>query len=93
MSCSISTSPILNTDAWHAAAAKHPVGSIVRGVVGSVTPYGVFIRITEDVDGLVHVTDPGLVVLGVPSTGDVITVRIDSFDPARRRVGLALVSR
>ena len=90
---SFSASPTVATDVWHAAAAKHPVGSVVHGVVRSVTNYGVFVEITDGVDGLVHVSDPGLVLLGVLNIGDEIQVRIDSFDPARRRLGLGLVCR
>jgi small subunit ribosomal protein S1 len=88
---SVSTTP--KTDVWHAAAAKYPAGSVLRGRVHHVTNYGVFVEIAEGVDGLVHVTDPGLVLLGVPDVGDDIKVRIDLFDPARRRVGLGLVNR
>jgi small subunit ribosomal protein S1 len=81
------------TDVWHSAAAKYPVGCVVRGVVRSVTNYGAFVEIAEGVDGLVHVTDLGLVRLGVPDAGAEVNVRIDLFDPARRRVGLGLISR
>lgn len=93
MSSSVSTPPSIAADVWHAAAAKHPVGSVVRGVVRNLTKYGLFLEITEGVDGLVHVTDPGLVLLGVPDVGDAVEVRIASFEPARRRVGLGLISR
>lgn len=93
MSLSVSAPPSIASDVWHAAAAKHPVGSVVRGVVRVLTKYGLFLEIAEGVDGLVHVTDSGLTLLGVPDVGDVVTVRIESFDPARRRVGLELISR
>ena len=93
MSFSVSSSPAVASDVWHSAAAKYPVGSVLRGVVGSVTPYGVFVLIVEGVDGLVHTSDPGLALHGMPEVGEEIEVRIDLFDPARRRVGLALVGR
>lgn len=92
MSLSVSTPPNAS-DVWHSAAAKHPVGSIVRGVVHNVTNYGLFVEIAAGIDGLVHTTDPGLAFLGVPDVGDQVKVRIASFDPARRRVGLGLISR
>ena len=66
MSISVPPCSCFAADAWADAAAKYPVGGVVRGVVGAVTPYGVFVQIAEDVDGLVHATDPGLVLLGVP---------------------------
>jgi DNA-binding CsgD family transcriptional regulator len=93
MSLSVSAPPSIAADVWHSAAAKHPVGSVVRGVVHNVTNYGVFVEIAEGVDGLVHVTDPGLVRLGVPEAGAEVNVRIESFDPVRRRVGLGLISK
>jgi small subunit ribosomal protein S1 len=72
---------------------RHPLGSLVRGVVRTFTNYGAFVEIAEGVDGLVHATDPGLVILGVPDIGDKVKVRVTSFDPVRYRVGLGLVSR
>lgn len=93
MSLSVSAPPTIASDVWHAAAAKHPVGSVVRGVVHNVTNYGLFVEIAAGIDGLVHTTDPGLALLGVPDVGAEVNVRIDLFDSARRRVGLALVGR
>lgn len=89
---SSASAPGINS-VWHAAAVSHPVGSVVRGVVRTFTSYGAFVRIAEGVDGFVHVTDPGLVLLGVPDIGDEVKVRITSFDPASCRVGLGLVCR
>lgn len=93
MSTPVSPCSCIATDVWHTAAAEFPVGSVVRGVVRSVTKYGTFVEIAEGIDGLVHATDPGLVLLGIPDVGAEVNVRIDLLDPARRRVGLALVGR
>lgn len=93
MSTPVSPCSCIAADAWADAAAKYPIDSIVQGIVRSVTKYGLFVEIAEGVDGLIHVTDPGLVLLGIPDVGDEVTVHIDSFDTARRRVGLRLTSR
>ncbi len=93
MSIPVSPCSCIAADAWTDAAAKYPIGCVVRGVVRVLTNYGAFVEIAEEVDGLVHATDPGLVLLGVPDVGAEVNVRIDLFDPARRRVGLALVGR
>jgi small subunit ribosomal protein S1 len=37
-------------------AAFHP-GSVIRGKVRNITDFGIFIRITEQIDGLVHISD------------------------------------
>jgi len=42
---------------WLKVAEKYPVGSVVEGVVKSVTSYGAFVQIEEGVDGLLHVSD------------------------------------
>ena len=78
---------------WDAVQKRHPLGSLVRGVVRTFTNYGAFVEIAEGVDGLVHMSDPGLVILGVPDIGDEVTVRVTSFDTVRYRVGLGLLSR
>ena len=78
---------------WRAVEKRHPLGSLVRGVVRTFTNNGAFVEIAEGVDGLVDATDPGLVILGVPDIGDEVKVRVTSFDPVRYRLGLGLVSR
>jgi small subunit ribosomal protein S1 len=36
---------------------NHPVGSHVRGKIKSITDFGIFVGVTEGIDGLVHVSD------------------------------------
>jgi small subunit ribosomal protein S1 len=42
---------------WDLVRVNHPVGSLVRGKVKSVTDFGIFVGVSEGVDGLVHVSD------------------------------------
>jgi small subunit ribosomal protein S1 len=42
---------------WDLVRVNHPVGSQVRGKVKSITDFGVFVGVTEGIDGLVHVSD------------------------------------
>jgi small subunit ribosomal protein S1 len=91
MSRRLSSRPVVVPDAWHAAAAICPIGTIVSGVVRAVTNYGAFVEITKGVDGLVHPSDPVLARRGALEIGDRICVRIETFDPVRRRIGLGLV--
>jgi predicted RNA-binding protein with RPS1 domain len=60
------------------------VGDIVVGEVTGVAPWGVFVRITDDTEGLLA-GDTG------PRRGDRVRVRIVEIDAARHRVGLANV--
>jgi small subunit ribosomal protein S1 len=42
---------------WDLVRVNHPVGSGVKGKVKSITDFGVFVGVTEGIDGLVHVSD------------------------------------
>lgn len=42
---------------WEELASEYPVGSQIKGKVRSVTDFGIFINVKEDIDGLVHVSD------------------------------------
>ena len=58
-------------------------GDVVAGEVVSVVPFGSFVRIAKDADGLLH-GDAGRTV------GDEVTVRILEIDRDRRRASLTL---
>src|SRR6266487_346697 len=45
----------LAPDPWKVVADRHPVGSKIKGQVTSVPDFGVFVRIEEGVEGLIHV--------------------------------------
>ena len=47
----------LTPDPWLEIDQTHPVGTVVEGKVVSVTTYGAFIKLQEDIEGLVHITD------------------------------------
>jgi len=42
---------------WEAAVEKYPVGSKVSGEVVSVKDYGVFVELTDGIEGLIHVSE------------------------------------
>ncbi|RMG60799.1 MAG: 30S ribosomal protein S1 [Deltaproteobacteria bacterium] len=42
---------------WDAIKEKYPVGSVVEGTVKSITDFGIFVDLGEEIDGLVHVSD------------------------------------
>jgi small subunit ribosomal protein S1 len=44
-------------DPWVDAPQKFPVGSLVEGLVVSLTPFGAFVQVAEGVEGLLHVSD------------------------------------
>jgi ribosomal protein S1 len=59
------------------------VGDVLIGQVTKVVPFGVFVNIADDTDGLLF-EESG------PSEGSSVTVRILAIDAEKRRVSLAL---
>ena len=47
----------LTEDPWNKIAEKFPVGTRVKGLVKNLTPYGVFVELTDGIGGMVHISD------------------------------------
>ena len=80
-------------DPWQEVAKKYQIGDIVKGNVTRVTPFGVFVRLDTEIDGLVHIseisseriTDPGTIL----HLGENFSFKIISIDPEQHRLGLS----
>jgi small subunit ribosomal protein S1 len=84
----------LQSDPW-AESVKHlKVGQIVEGEVTKITPFGAFVNLEKDIDGLVHISelsdehiiDPGKIV----NLGEKYKFKIISIEPESHRLGLSL---
>jgi small subunit ribosomal protein S1 len=42
---------------WEDLLQRHPIGSRVKGKVRSITEFGIFVGIEDNIDGLVHISD------------------------------------
>src|SRR5712691_15274 len=42
---------------WEMVRINHPVGSHINGKIRSITDFGLFVEVEENIDGLVHVSD------------------------------------
>ncbi|MFA5158124.1 MAG: S1 RNA-binding domain-containing protein [Patescibacteria group bacterium] len=84
----------LANDPWVSAAKKYKIGEKVKGTVTKVTPFGAFVSLDEEIDGLVHVSelsdqhivDPGQVV----ELGKEYEFKIISIEPETHRLGLSM---
>ena len=47
----------LTPNPWEELGKEYPVGTKLTGTVRSVTDFGVFVTVSDDIDGLVHVSD------------------------------------
>jgi small subunit ribosomal protein S1 len=84
----------LAPDPWKVVADRHPVGSKIKGQVTSVPEFGVFVRIDEGVEGLIHVSQLSSERIDKPSNlfkvGDEIEAEVLSIDLADRKIGLSI---
>ncbi|HWP59067.1 MAG TPA: 30S ribosomal protein S1 [Candidatus Acidoferrales bacterium] len=84
----------LSTDPWQLIAQRYPVGSKVKGEVTSVPDFGVFVRLEEGVEGLVHVSQLSQERVDKPSSlykvGDPIEAEVIHIDAQQRRIGLSV---
>jgi small subunit ribosomal protein S1 len=42
---------------WEQVRVNHPVGSRIQGKIKSITDFGLFVEVEDNIDGLVHVSD------------------------------------
>jgi small subunit ribosomal protein S1 len=84
----------LSTDPWQLIAQKYPVGSKVKGEVASVPDFGVFVRLEEGVEGLIHVSQLSTERVDKPSSlfkpGDTVEAEVINVDPHERKLGLSI---
>jgi len=47
----------LEPNPWENVESRYPIGSMIKGEVRNLTPYGAFIELEDGIDGMVHVSD------------------------------------
>jgi general stress protein 13 len=74
--------------------SKFAVGSIVKGKVTGIQPYGVFVALDEETQGLVHISEVahGFVkdINEHVKVGDEVTVKVLSVDEDSKRISLSI---
>jgi len=84
--------PILQSDVLDIEDLKP--GMILTGTVRNVADFGAFVDIGVHQDGLVHISELSDKFVKNPmdvvSVGDIVTVKVLSVDPARKRISLSM---
>ena len=80
---------------WNAFAASHPQGSVIEGEVKSITEFGLFVGLDNDIDGMVHLSDlswdkPGEQVVGDYKKGDIVKAKVLDIDVEKERISLGI---
>ncbi len=84
----------LQKNPWTTLKAKHPKGSIVTGTVTSIVDFGVFVKVDEDIEGLIHISQLSNERVDDPASlfkiGDEIKAAIIEIDENKRKVTLSI---
>jgi len=80
---------------WEAFVEAHPVNSEVEGEVKNITEFGLFIGLTGDIDGMVHLTDidwerPGEQAILDFKKGDMVKAKVLDVDVEKERISLSI---
>lgn len=80
---------------WAEFASKHPIGSVVEGIVRNVVDFGLFIGFDNDIDGLVHLSDiswdeDNVERLKQFQKDDKIQVKVLAIDVEKERISLGI---
>jgi small subunit ribosomal protein S1 len=79
---------------WATVAERYKVGQLVRASITRLASFGAFARVEAGVEGLVHLSElsdrPIKHPREVVKEGDVVTLKVISVDPERKRLGLSL---
>lgn len=84
----------LQNDPWLDAVKKYQIGQLVKGKVTKVMPFGVFVELDTDIQGLAHVMELAHEAVKNPEEvlkpGEEREFKIISIEPAEHRLGLSL---
>lgn len=81
-------------DPWVKLVESYPVGTIVDGKVTKVVPFGAFVALSENTEGLVHISEMAPRHIETPAqvvkVGDEVKVKVMEINPERRRISLSM---
>ncbi|HKM40434.1 MAG TPA: S1 RNA-binding domain-containing protein, partial [Patescibacteria group bacterium] len=81
-------------DPWKKAVEKYKVGDIVKGQILKINPFGLFVKLDEEIHGLAHITQLGINIKekinSLFNVGDELDFEILSISPSDHRLGLKL---
>lgn len=84
----------LRPNPWEGIAQRYPVGAKVKGKVVSLTDFGAFVELEEDVEGLVHISELSWTPVKHPKEvvqpGQEVEVVVLAVNEAEHRISLSL---
>lgn len=84
----------LGMDPWERVVNENPPGTRITGAIVRVLDFGVFVRVAEGVEGLIHVSQLSTERVEKPSSlyqvGDVVEAEVVNVDLQERKIGLSI---
>jgi small subunit ribosomal protein S1 len=78
---------------WEQFASQHHPGDLLSGTVAKVADFGVFVRLPEGLEGLMHVSETEIPRGDKPSQhfkeGDAVRVKVLRIEAGEQRIGLS----
>jgi len=84
----------LMPDPWIEVSKKFPMGSVITGKITHITDFGLFVKVEEDIEGLVHISEVSYEkVKNLEErfkVGEEIRVKVIKINPEERKLGLSI---
>ena len=84
----------MQEDPWHTFVEEYPVGTVIDGEITELKDFGAFCKITDEVEGLIHVSEIAEEHVDQPSDvldkGQGVEARIIGINEEKRQVRLSL---
>lgn len=83
------------TNPWDTFTERYPVGAEVEGEIKNITEFGMFVGLTEEIDGMVHMSDIDYEAtpeeaLAKFNKGDMVKAKVLDVDIEKERVSLGI---
>ena len=80
---------------WEEFVELHPIGSQVEGEIRNITEFGLFIGLSADIDGMIHMSDlswdePGELAMAKFEKGEVVKAKVLDVDVEKERISLGI---
>lgn len=80
---------------WAAYIEEHPVGSVIEGKIKNITEFGLFVGLSDEIDGMIHLSDiswdkSGEEAVKEYSKGQDIEAKIIDVDVEKERISLGI---
>lgn len=87
----------LQPDPWKNVAERFQEGNVIAGKISKITKFGLFVKLDEEIEGLVHVSEAGIDetanIDAFFKVNDEVSAKIIKVDGEQRKISLSLKQR